>query len=97
MTVSVDKLAERLIASKLMSIDEFSTFVEGLSDPPDNAQELAKALIRSGKLTRYQATAVYQGKTRLLSTARIWTTSSVRAARCPSKRRSNASSKPPTV
>ena len=50
-----------------MSIDEFSTFVEGLSDPPDNAQELAKALIRSGKLTRYQATAVYQGKTRLLS------------------------------
>ncbi len=47
-----------------MSAAEVSTFQDSL--PPDkqpkDVPQLARALVRHGKLTKYQAQAVYEGK-----------------------------------
>jgi serine/threonine-protein kinase len=66
MSITVEQFIERLTQSGLMSAAEVSTFQDGL--PPDkrpkDVQQLARALVQHGKLTKYQAQAVYEGKTK---------------------------------
>jgi serine/threonine protein kinase len=66
MAVTVEQFIERLTQSGLMSAAEVSTFRDSL--PPDkrpkDVQQLARALVQHGKLTKYQAQAVYEGKTK---------------------------------
>ena len=65
--VALKKLVDDLSSSGLLSAEEVAEVVESLpADKRDNAQEMAKALIRQEKLTKFQATAVYQGKTKSL-------------------------------
>ncbi len=68
MAVTVEQFIVRLTQSGLMSAAEVSTFQESL--PPDkrpkDVQQLARALVQQGKLTKYQAQAVYEGKTKTL-------------------------------
>ncbi len=63
MAVTVEQFIVRLTQSGLMSAAEVSTFQESL--PPDkrpkDVQQLARALVQQGKLTKYQAQAVYEG------------------------------------
>ena len=64
MAVTLEQFIENLTRSGLVSADELSAFQDGL--PPDkrpsDPQGLARELIQAGKLTRYQAAAVYHGK-----------------------------------
>jgi serine/threonine-protein kinase len=66
MAVTVEQFIERLTQSGLMSAAEVSTFQDSL--PPDkrpkDVQQLARVLVQHGKLTKYQAQAVWQGKTK---------------------------------
>jgi serine/threonine protein kinase len=66
MAMTVQEFIERLSQSGLMSAAEVSTFQDSL--PPDkqpkDVPQLARALVRHGKLTKYQAQAVYEGKTK---------------------------------
>ena len=65
MTVSLEQFARQLAQSGLMSAAEVASFQESL--PPENwpkdGQQLAQALVRQGKLTRYQAQLIYGGRT----------------------------------
>ena len=66
MAGGIEQFVERLVASGLMSGAEVQSFQGKLApdqSPPD-AQSLARALVLAGRLTKYQATAVYQGKTK---------------------------------
>ncbi|HIQ19687.1 MAG TPA: PEGA domain-containing protein [Planctomycetes bacterium] len=58
----------RLVQTGLMSRRDIETFQEGLApgQRPRDAKALAGQLVRAGRLTRYQAAAVYQGKTKAL-------------------------------
>jgi serine/threonine protein kinase len=63
---SVESFVERLTASGLMTAAEIEGFLVGLPADyrPRTAEELARELLRRGVLTKFQAQAVYQGKTR---------------------------------
>ena len=73
MAVTLEQFVENLTKSGLFSADELSAFQDNL--PPDkrpnDVQGLARELIQASKLTRFQAQAVYQGKTKGL-VARVW-------------------------
>ena len=66
MEVLLGQFKKSLIASGLMTNDEVEAFIEKL--PPDNrpkdGAELAKALVRHKRLTKFQAQAIFQGKTK---------------------------------
>jgi serine/threonine protein kinase len=64
MAVTLEQFVECLAQSGLMSADEVSSYTDGLAAEkrPKDGQELAKALIRDGRLTKYQASIIYQGK-----------------------------------
>jgi formylglycine-generating enzyme required for sulfatase activity/serine/threonine protein kinase len=66
MAITVQEFIERLTQSGLMSAAEVSSFQDSL--PPDkrpkDLQQFAQALVQQGKLTKYQAQAVYEGKTK---------------------------------
>ncbi|MGA2618477.1 MAG: protein kinase [Thermoguttaceae bacterium] len=66
MAATVQQFIERLSQSGLMSAAEVSAFQDSL--PPDqrpgDVKALVAALYRAGKLTKYQAQAVYEGKTK---------------------------------
>jgi tRNA A-37 threonylcarbamoyl transferase component Bud32 len=66
MTVILDQFIQSLTESGLMTGKEIQQLLDRLPDheKPESAQELAKLLYRSGKLTKFQAQAVYQGKTK---------------------------------
>ena len=68
MAITIEQFIERLTESGLMSAADVSTFHESL--PPDkrprDVKQLAQVLVQQGKLTKYQAQAVYQGKTKAL-------------------------------
>jgi len=68
MEVVLSQFVKSLAASGLMSADEVSAFLDSLPDDeqPDDGAALAKELVRQKKLTRFQARAVYQGKTKLV-------------------------------
>ena len=62
----LDRVIKSLADSGLMSREEVEAFLNVLpaSSRPKDGKELAEALYRQKKLTRFQAQAVYQGKTR---------------------------------
>jgi formylglycine-generating enzyme required for sulfatase activity/serine/threonine protein kinase len=64
MAVTVEQFIERLTQSGLMSAAEVSTFRDSLppDKQPEDAETLARELVRANKLTKYQAQAVYGGK-----------------------------------
>jgi hypothetical protein len=66
MAISVEQFIERLTDSGLMSAADVSQFQGSLPPEkrPKDVQQLAQALVQHGKLTKYQAQAVYQGKTK---------------------------------
>ena len=66
MALSVEQFLLSLTASGLMSAQEITAFQESFPPEkrPKDVQQLAGALIQEGKLTKYQATAVFQGKTK---------------------------------
>ncbi|HIQ22695.1 MAG TPA: DUF1080 domain-containing protein [Planctomycetes bacterium] len=69
MTISLAHFRENLVRSGLLSAAELDAFEASLppEQRPRDAQTLARRLIRAGKLTRYQAAAVYRGRTRGLA------------------------------
>jgi serine/threonine protein kinase/formylglycine-generating enzyme required for sulfatase activity len=67
MAVALAQFVEYLSQSGLISAGDVSSYTDGPPEKqPKDAQELAKALIRDGKLTKYQAQIVSQGKARTL-------------------------------
>ncbi|MFH1924059.1 MAG: protein kinase, partial [Planctomycetota bacterium] len=66
MAVSLEQFVDNLIQSGLFSAAELAAFQESLPSEkrPKDAQGLARELNRAGKLTKYQAAQVYQGKTK---------------------------------
>ncbi len=66
MSTSLDEFMRSLTESGLMTADEVRTFVERLppNERPSDGQQLAQAMFRRKKLTKFQAQAIYQGKTR---------------------------------
>jgi serine/threonine protein kinase len=60
--VTLDQFTEHLTESGLISADELDAFQASLPNLATDGESLAKHLVRAGKLTKYQATAVYQGK-----------------------------------
>jgi hypothetical protein len=65
-SVPLGTFIERLVYSGLMTAAELRQFQHTISpeDRPKTAEDLAKAMFRQGRLTKFQAHAVYQGKTR---------------------------------
>jgi serine/threonine protein kinase len=63
---SVDEFVRRITSTGLMTDDEVSAFVSTLpaEQKPKTAEELARQMHRRGRLTKFQAQAIYQGKTR---------------------------------
>lgn len=64
MSLPLEQFIERLIASSLMSSAELSTFQASFATDqrPSDSETLAASLVKAGKLTKYQAQAVYQGR-----------------------------------
>jgi serine/threonine protein kinase len=63
---TLEVFVQRLIESGLMTAEEYQAFLDGspAAKRPATAEQLAQELYRQGKLTTFQAQAVYQGKTR---------------------------------
>jgi serine/threonine-protein kinase len=66
MAITVQQFIERLTQSGLMSAAELAAFHDSLppAERPRDVKALVAALYRAGKLTKYQAQAVYDGKTK---------------------------------
>jgi len=65
---AIQKVVNDLTRSDLLSEQELEEVMSNLSaKEQENPREFAKALIRQKKLTKFQATAVYQGKARSLT------------------------------
>ena len=67
--MSVDLFRKRLISSGLLSQADLRAFLNNLpaAKRPSDATGLANLLVRSGKLTEYQARQLMQGKTKSLA------------------------------
>lgn len=66
MPKTVEEFSQQLTNAGLMSAGEVATFASELATPPADAESFAKQLIRAGKLTKYQAASIYQGKGKTL-------------------------------
>ncbi len=66
MAVTLQQFVDNLVESGLMRAEEVEVFLEclPLEQRPTRPEALAKELYRQGKLTKFQAQAIYQGKTR---------------------------------
>jgi serine/threonine protein kinase len=64
MGLKLDQFQQRIVASGLMSADEISaaTAQLGADKRPQDAQQLARELVRQKKLTAYQAKEIYTGR-----------------------------------
>jgi serine/threonine protein kinase len=66
MAVSLEKFVESLSSTGLMSAEDYRQFQDGI--PPEqratSAKDLARLLCESGKITKFQAQALYEGKSR---------------------------------
>jgi serine/threonine protein kinase len=68
MPIQLDQFVQSLVDSGLLSAEEIESFRGGLSaEQADDPKELARLLVKAGKITRYQAQAVYQGKLKALN------------------------------
>lgn len=65
MSQSKGEFREQLVRSGLMTDEEVGHFLAGLPEgkPVADASALARELVSAGRLTKYQASAVFQGKT----------------------------------
>jgi len=65
-TVILEQFVQYLTASGLMSASEVSSFQDSLPPErkPKDGESLARELFKAGKLTKYQAQSLYQGKTK---------------------------------
>jgi serine/threonine-protein kinase len=65
-SVSLEQFVQHLTASGLMSAAEVTSFQDTLPSDrkPKDGETLARELVKAGKLTKYQAQVVYQGKTK---------------------------------
>jgi serine/threonine protein kinase len=68
MALSLDEFTRSLSECGLMTAEEVRSFVGGLSadQRPTTAEQLAREMVTLGKLTKYQAQAIYQRKTSYL-------------------------------
>ena len=66
MPLVLEQFVQSLEASGLMSADEIRDFLDSLADSekPKSGGDLAKTLYRKGRLTKFQAEAVYRGKSK---------------------------------
>ena len=66
MEVLLGQFKKSLVASGLMAPEEIETFVDSLPSDgkPKDGAELARLLVRHKKLTKFQAQAIFQGKTK---------------------------------
>jgi serine/threonine protein kinase len=66
MAIPIEQCIVRLSESGLMSAGEIFAFQDGLppAERPGDVQTLAARLVQAGKLTKFQAQAIYQGKTK---------------------------------
>jgi serine/threonine-protein kinase len=66
MSITLDEFIESITTSGLMDAEEIQSFITTLpmEQQPRTAEDLAKELYRLGKLTKFQAQAIYQKKTR---------------------------------
>jgi serine/threonine protein kinase len=66
MAVELEEVVRSLSKSGLMTADEVSLFISRLPEDrrPADARQLIQEMVRQHKLTKFQAQAVYQGKTR---------------------------------
>jgi formylglycine-generating enzyme required for sulfatase activity/serine/threonine protein kinase len=66
MSITLDEFVQSITTSGLMDAEEIQTFLDTLpmGQRPKTAEDLAKELYRLGKLTKFQAQAIYQQKTR---------------------------------
>ena len=73
MAITVEQFIERLSESGLMSAAEISAFQDSLppAERPSDVQALATSLVKAGKLTKYQAQAIYQGKVKGTGVRRV--------------------------
>lgn len=66
MAMTIEQFRQQVVHGGLMSDAELSAVLGRI--PPDkrpgNVESLASELVRAGKLTKYQAAAIYQGKTK---------------------------------
>ncbi|HUG17353.1 MAG TPA: SUMF1/EgtB/PvdO family nonheme iron enzyme [Planctomycetaceae bacterium] len=62
MTPTLDEFRTRLVNSKLLDAEELERFLGGLEEVPDDLKELARILIKAGKLTKYQAMQLAQDR-----------------------------------
>jgi len=71
MPVSLRQFVKSLSDSRLMTADDVREFLDSLPPErrPGSSEDLARELLRAGKLTRFQAQAIYQGKTKGLEYA----------------------------
>ena len=62
--ISVERFLQALAATGIMTPDEVQSLAQSLSaeNRSSDADELARNLVRQGKLTRFQAAAIYQDK-----------------------------------
>jgi serine/threonine protein kinase len=66
MAVTLEQFRENLVKSGLFTAEELAAFQQGLA-PEKRAKDvkgLARELVQAKRLTKYQAAAIYQGKTR---------------------------------
>jgi serine/threonine protein kinase len=65
MAIRLEQFAQNLVRAGLFTAEEVAAFQQNLPADrrPKKPQDLARELIRAGKLTKFQATQVYQGKT----------------------------------
>jgi serine/threonine-protein kinase len=68
MPLPLDEFVQQIVASRLLSADEVRALIDSL--PPDQrpqaAEQLARELVRRGKLTAYQAQQIQAGQGRSL-------------------------------
>jgi len=69
MTVVLEQFLQSLRDSGLMTAQEIDSFLDSLpaEERPKTSEDLAKLLVKRQKLTKFQAQAIYQGKTRGLA------------------------------
>ena len=65
-SLPIETFLERISECGLMDSSEIRSFLNRFPEParPQTGEDLARELFRNGKLTKFQAQAIYQGKTR---------------------------------
>jgi len=60
----IDEFRETLIASRLITADDLEQFLDEIpvASFPADGRQLARALVEAGRLTKFQAAAIYQGQ-----------------------------------